>query len=109
VASGKLAAPTLLRGTATASQNLGAPLRPDVLDALRTMMRDVVTSGTATGLRNLPDVRGKTGTAQFGDGTNSHGWFVGYAGDLAFSVLLVGAGSSTPAVKVADRFLKVLG
>lgn len=109
VASGKLVAPTLLRGTPTVSQNLGAPLRPDVLDALRTMMRDVVTAGTATGLRNLPDVRGKTGTAQFGDGTNSHGWFVGYAGDLAFSVLLVGAGSSTPAVKVADRFLKVLG
>jgi beta-lactamase class D len=109
VSSGKLVAPTLLRGTPTASQNLGAPLRPDVLDALRVMMRDVVTTGTATALRNLPAASGKTGTAQFGDGTNSHGWFVGYSGDLAFAVLLVGAGSSTPAVKVADRFLKALG
>jgi cell division protein FtsI/penicillin-binding protein 2 len=108
VRSGRLIAPTLLRGTPTAARNVGAPLRPDVLDSLRVMMRDVVTAGTATGLRNVPDVSGKTGTAQFGDGTNSHGWFVGYAGDLAFSVLLVGAGSSTPAVKVADRFLKAL-
>jgi beta-lactamase class D len=109
VQSGRIPTPTLLRGTPTPTQNLGQPLRQDVLDALRSMMRDVVTSGTATALRPLPDVRGKTGTAQFGDGTQSHGWFVGYQGDLAFSVLLVGGGSSKPAVDAAYRFLKALG
>lgn len=109
VQSGRIPTPVLLRGTATPARNLGQPLRPDVLDSLRSMMRDVVTSGTATALRSLPDVRGKTGTAQFGDGTQSHGWFVGYQGDLAFSVLLVGGGSSKPAVDAADRFLKALG
>jgi len=109
VQSGRIPVPTLLRGTPTPAQNLGQPIKPEVLDSLRSMMREVVTTGTATALRGLPDVHGKTGTAQFGDGTNSHGWFVGYQGDLAFAVLLVGAGSSKPAVEASDRFLKSLG
>ncbi|WP_091628174.1 penicillin-binding transpeptidase domain-containing protein [Amycolatopsis saalfeldensis] len=105
VQAGKAPVPTLVRGQPSKATDVGPPLRPDVLDALRSMMRDVVTEGTATGLRGLPDVRGKTGTAQFGDGTHSHGWFVGYQGDLAFAVLLTDAGSSKPAVEAADRFL----
>ncbi|HEV7979550.1 penicillin-binding transpeptidase domain-containing protein [Amycolatopsis sp.] len=109
VQSGRISVPTLLRGTPTPAQNLGQPVKPEVLDSLRSMMREVVTTGTATALRGLPDVHGKTGTAQFGDGTNSHGWFVGYQADLAFAVLLVGAGSSKPAVEASDRFLKSLG
>lgn len=80
-----------------------------MLDALRGMMREVVTDGTATLLKPLPDVRGKTGTAQFGDGTRSHGWFVGYTGDLAFAVLTTDAGTSRPAVEAAQRFLTGLG
>ena len=51
----------------------------------------------------------KTGTAQFGDGSRSHGWFVGYRGDLAFAVLLTDAGSSKPAVQAAHRFLAGIG
>ena len=38
-------------------------------------------------------------------GGADHGWFVGYRGDLAFAVLLPGAGSSTPAVQATARFL----
>ncbi|QFU87547.1 penicillin-binding transpeptidase domain-containing protein [Amycolatopsis sp. YIM 10] len=106
VASGRIPVPSLLRGAATEAKNLGAPVRPEVLDALRGMMREVVT-GTA--LRDLPEVRGKTGTAQYGDGSNAHGWFVGYSGDLAFAVLLTGAGSSGLAVEAAHRFLTGLG
>ncbi|GAB2783721.1 penicillin-binding transpeptidase domain-containing protein [Amycolatopsis magusensis] len=106
VASGRIPVPSLLRGGVTEAKNLGAPVRPDVLEALRGMMREVVT-GTA--LRDLPDVRGKTGTAQFGDGSDAHGWFVGYSGDLAFAVLLTGAGSSGLAVEAAHRFLTALG
>jgi hypothetical protein len=33
---------------------------------------------------------------------------VGYRGDLAFAVLLVGAGSSSPAVVVAGNFLRAV-
>ncbi|MEV6908255.1 penicillin-binding transpeptidase domain-containing protein [Amycolatopsis sp. NPDC051071] len=109
VQSGKVPVPTLVRGMAATSSGLGKPIRPEVLDAVRAMMREVVTDGTATLLKPLPDVRGKTGTAQFGDGTHSHGWFVGYTGDLAFAVLLTDAGTSKPAVEAAQRFLTGLG
>jgi beta-lactamase class D len=76
-----------------------------VLTSLRTMMREVVTSGTATGLADSGLVYGKTGTAQFGSGTQAHGWFVGYRGDIAFAVLLEDANDSRPAVTLAAQFL----
>jgi cell division protein FtsI/penicillin-binding protein 2 len=72
------------------------------------MMREVVTAGTARALAGSGEVYGKTGTAQFGDGTRSHGWFVGYRGDLAFAVLVVDAGSSAPAVQTAARLLAAI-
>ena len=105
VQAGHVPTPTVVRGMPASASGVGEPLKPEVLDTLRGMMREVVLSGTATGLRDLADVRGKTGTAQYGDGTHSHGWFVGYAGDLAFAVLLTDAGSSKPAVQAAHRFL----
>ncbi len=76
------------------------------------MMRQVVLSGTATGLAGQGEVYGKTGTAEFGTGTppDSHGWFVGYQlggpqGDIAFAVLVEAGQSSSVAVQVADAFL----
>ncbi len=43
-------------------------------------MRQTITDGTATMLKNLPvAVAGKTGTAQFGGSDNVHSWFVAYA------------------------------
>ncbi|OZM70228.1 penicillin-binding protein [Amycolatopsis antarctica] len=109
VSAGRTPVPTLIRGMPAEASGLGAPLRPEVLTALRSMMREVVTGGTAGALAQLPGVHGKTGTAQFGDGTGSHGWFVGYDDDLAFAVLLVGGGTSAPAVDAAHRFLTGLG
>ncbi|NIJ13559.1 cell division protein FtsI/penicillin-binding protein 2 [Saccharomonospora amisosensis] len=108
VAPGKTPVPSLVSGQRTEATKLGEPLKPEVLKALRGMMREVVTDGTARQLSDLPGVHGKTGTAQFGDGSNAHGWFAGYSGDVAFSVLLVGAGSSKPAVQVSERFLEQL-
>jgi cell division protein FtsI/penicillin-binding protein 2 len=109
VQAGKVPTPSIVKGMPATTQNVGDPPSDDVLGALRGMMREVVTAGTATGLRDLPDVAGKTGTAQFGDGSRSHGWFVGYRGDLAFAVLLTEAGSSKPAVQAAHRFLAGIG
>jgi cell division protein FtsI/penicillin-binding protein 2 len=87
-----------------------------VLDALRPMMREVVLSGTATGLADRGEVYGKTGTAEFGSNTppDAHGWFMGHQlrgpqGDIAFAVLVEGGGSSSVAVGVADAFLGALG
>jgi len=83
-----------------------------VIEALRSMSREVVTSGTATALADLPGaVAGKTGTAEFGTGDPppAHAWFVGYRGDLAFAVFVEGGQSSaTTAVPLAQRFLTLL-
>ncbi|MEU0536389.1 penicillin-binding transpeptidase domain-containing protein [Amycolatopsis tolypomycina] len=109
VQAGKVPSPSIVKGMPATTENVGDPPSQEVLDALRPLMREVVTAGTATGLRDIPDVAGKTGTAQFGDGSRSHGWFVGYRGDLAFAVLLTDAGSSKPAVQAAHRFLAGVG
>lgn len=109
VASGKMPVPSLLRGRETKVDHTPTAPAPTVLEPLRAMMREVVESGTAPQLKPYGDVRGKTGTAQFGDGTNSHGWFVGYRGDVAFATLLLGTNSSAPAVDASARFLAALG
>jgi hypothetical protein len=109
VAHGSMPTPTLIRGSQTKADARPEPPSPQALEQLRPMMREVVTAGTATQLGGSGDVAGKTGTAQFGDGTRSHGWFVGYRGDLAFAVLLTDAGASAPAVEVARAFLANAG
>ncbi|HEY3749102.1 MAG TPA: penicillin-binding transpeptidase domain-containing protein [Pseudonocardiaceae bacterium] len=76
-----------------------------VLAELRPMMREVVTEGTGTGLAHSGTVYGKTGTAQFGNGDEANGWFVGYRGDFAFVVFLAGANDSHPAVTLGATFL----
>ncbi|WP_225978294.1 penicillin-binding transpeptidase domain-containing protein [Gandjariella thermophila] len=106
VARGTMPMPTLLRGQAARADASPPPVPQPVLNSVRQMMREVVAYGTATHVKDIPDVAGKTGTAQFGDGVHSHGWFVGFRGDLAFAVLLLGADSSTPAVDVAGAFLR---
>lgn len=105
VKAGKTPVPSLLAGEKTKASDLGEPLPAKHAKALRGMMRKVVTDGTATQLADLSGVHGKTGTAQYGDGKKSHGWFAGFQDDLAFAVLIVGGDSSKPAVGVAHRFL----
>lgn len=79
-----------------------------VVASLRTMMRAVVTSGTATGLKSYGEVFGKTGTAEIND-DSAHGWFVGYRGDLAFATLVVNGSSSKTAINVTGQFLGAVG
>jgi cell division protein FtsI/penicillin-binding protein 2 len=108
-AHGATPTPTLIRGQRTTSNTPPQPLPQPVLDQLRTMMRAVVTQGTARSLGDVGQVYGKTGTAQFGPtGTNTHGWFVGYRGDMAFAVLVTDAGSNKPALDVAHQFLSTV-
>lgn len=106
LASGTLRTPSLLADQPGTADQQPAALDPGVAAQVTAMMREVVTSGTASALADVPGLAGKTGTAQFGDGTQSHGWFVGIQGDLAFAVLVVGGGSSEPAVQAAGRFLR---
>ncbi len=52
----------------------------DDIRIIQEGMRQTVTDGTATMLKALNvEIAGKTGTAQFGGGTNVHSWFVSYA------------------------------
>jgi beta-lactamase class D len=105
VQAGKPVTPKLWRGMDThVDTGYQAPPKT-VLGPLRSMMREVVTDGTATALEHSGSVYGKTGTAQFGDGSHAHGWFTGYRGDLAFAVLTEDAGSSKLAVTVSAEFL----
>ncbi|SHG09623.1 Cell division protein FtsI/penicillin-binding protein 2 [Streptoalloteichus hindustanus] len=109
VARGSMPTPVLLRGVETKVDTRPDAPPPAVLEAVRAMMRAVVTEGTGMRLASVPEVHGKTGTAEVGDGTRSHGWFVGYRGDLAFATLVVDAGDSTPALDVTAKFLSSTG
>lgn len=106
VAAGKLPTPTLVSGTKTVADQQPPPLSSSVVEQLQTMFKATVSDGTAEALKNIGGVGGKTGTAQYGDGTNSHGWFVGTNKDMAFAVLLVGGQASKNAVSTAGDFLR---
>jgi len=82
---------------------------PDVMNVVQEGMRQVVTEGTAQPLKDLPiEVAGKTGTAQFGTGDQTHGWFVSFAPydnpQIAMAVLVEGGGEGfTSAVPVTKE------
>jgi hypothetical protein len=87
------------------------PLPPAVASGLRSLMRSAVTDGTgaAADLTGAP-VAGKTGTAETGDPSRTHAWFVGYRNGLAFSVFVErGESGGRTAAPVAARFLRALG
>ncbi|MEV6596873.1 penicillin-binding transpeptidase domain-containing protein [Actinoplanes sp. NPDC051346] len=90
----------------------GPPLAESSVTPLRTMMREVVTAGTGEALRDVPGdpVYGKTGTAEFANGSaETHAWFIGWQGDLAFAVMVQkGGAGAEAAVPVAERFLKAV-
>jgi Cell division protein FtsI/penicillin-binding protein 2 len=87
------------------------PMSPDEASYIGKMMRYVVTDGTGTKLKNLPQkVAGKTGSADHGEGS-AHAWFVGYAPynnpQIVVSVIVenVGTGSDY-AVPIAKKILE---
>jgi cell division protein FtsI/penicillin-binding protein 2 len=109
VGSGTWHAPRLVVDP-TEPPDAGIPLSKKKDTALKKLMREVVTSGTGTGLRSTPggDVAGKTGTAEYGndDPPKTHAWFTGFQGDIAFAVVVEdgGTGAET-AVPLVKRFL----
>jgi len=110
VARGKFQQPKVVLDPAPANPAADGPaLDPAAVEPLRAMMREVVTKGTGTDLRRTPGgpVFGKTGTAEFENGSKeTHAWFVGWQGDIAFAVMVQkgGAGADT-AVPIVSRFL----
>jgi cell division protein FtsI/penicillin-binding protein 2 len=107
--SGTWRPPVLVTSPAPAQAASPHKLPPSILTALRPMMRAVVTRGTAAGVGFPPGVYGKTGTAEYGSGSNppSHAWFIGYRGNLAFAVLVEGGGVGADAsAPIANAFLR---
>jgi cell division protein FtsI/penicillin-binding protein 2 len=104
-------------GSSSNDSGGGEPARsPDPLDAevagtLRTLMRQVVSEGTAAQAGLPAGVAGKTGTAEFGTGDPlpTHAWFIGFRGDLAFVVIVEDGGvGGRVAAPAAARFLRRL-
>ncbi|MCE0537288.1 hypothetical protein LWF15_17440 [Kineosporia rhizophila] len=99
----------------TASAETSAEVEPVKLDAaaaktLRSLMRGVVTNGTATALKGVPGgpVSGKTGTAEYGSDVppRTHAWFTGFQGDIAFAVVVEDGGfGAETAVPLVKKFL----
>ena len=85
---------------------------PSGADAqLKSMMREVVTSGTAAGAGLPSGTIGKTGTAEYGSGPKppTHAWFAGVRGDVAMSVVVEGGGfGGEKAAPIAAKFFKAL-
>lgn len=103
IANGSTPVPRLISGEETTIDGAHPLITPEMVEGLRGMMRDVVTSGTATRIADQGEVYGKTGEAEVDGG--SHAWFVGYRGDIAFATLVVRGGSSDNAVAVTrDMF-----
>ncbi|SEK28775.1 penicillin-binding transpeptidase domain-containing protein [Rhodococcus maanshanensis] len=103
IANGSTPVPTLISGEETKIEGAHPPISREMVEGLRGMMRDVVTSGTATRIADQGEIYGKTGEAEVDGG--SHAWFVGYRGDIAFATLVVRGGSSDNAVAVTrDMF-----
>ncbi|MEV5410087.1 penicillin-binding transpeptidase domain-containing protein [Thermopolyspora sp. NPDC052614] len=109
VADGSWRPPTLV--ASPERKGTPKPLPDGVAERLRPMMRAVVTRGTAA-KAGLPEgTAGKTGTAEFGTGPklNTHAWFIGYRGNLAFAVVVEGGGGGgAVAAPVAAKFLRGL-
>ncbi len=114
VARGSYVPPALVTSPAPEGQDrTPSPLDEKAVADLRTVLRSVVTEGTATALAGAPGgpVFGKTGTAEFGTATppKTHAWFTGYQGDIAFAVLVEeGRSGGSVAAPIARSFLTAL-
>ncbi|MEY8577504.1 penicillin-binding transpeptidase domain-containing protein [Corynebacteriaceae bacterium 6-324] len=108
VANGSTPVPTLVSTEETKVSETVEPPSEHVINELRSMMRQTVTSGTAAGMQAQGEIFGKTGEAEINQG--SHAWFTGYRADddIAFATLVVLGGGSETAVSITDSFFQNL-
>ena len=114
VARGSAIAPALVTDPVSEEANrTPKPLDAKTVAQLRDLTAAVVERGTGQVLKGTPGapVHGKTGTAEFGSKNppQTHAWFVGYQGDVAFAVLVEeGRSGGTVAAPLAKKFLTAL-
>jgi cell division protein FtsI/penicillin-binding protein 2 len=112
IARGSFVDPTLVDPAADTAVEVPAPVAD--LAVVRDLMRRVATDGTASALADVPGepVHAKTGTAEYGTEVppRTHGWTIGFQGDVAFAVLVEdGVSGARSGVPVAEAFLRGLG
>jgi cell division protein FtsI/penicillin-binding protein 2 len=113
VDSGTTRMPVIVDGAPDASV-APQPVPTAVADDLRLMMGHVVASGTAAGTGLPPTTHAKTGTAQYGTGTNLKidAWLMGYDGDIAFAIVVQNSGGANGGPldgPIIAKFLDALG
>lgn len=116
VAAGQTVVPHLLAPEADhplPTAGTSKPLTADEAQALRALMRAVVTEGSGQFLADLPgEIGAKTGTAEYGepaaDGSlPTHTWMIAAHGDLAVAVFVeTGASGSQTAGPILEDFLR---
>jgi len=114
IQAGTTVVPRLLETVAVEVPAEATPLAPAEAEALRGMLRGVVTAGSGSGLLDVPGapVLAKTGTAEFDlDGERLlHAWMVAAQGDLAVAVYVdVGESGSRTAGPLLEEFLRASG
>ena len=109
MADGRWRAPRLL---ASDGWRAGHALPSSERDTLRSLMRLVVTEGSGTALAGVGgEVRGKSGTTEFGGGDPppTHAWFIAFRDDVAVAVLVErGRSGGSVAAPLAARFFAAL-
>ncbi|GAA4958993.1 hypothetical protein GCM10023205_22260 [Yinghuangia aomiensis] len=105
--TGEFHQPVLVRGGPVYSTK--AKLPRSVTTAIRGMMADCATSGTAKDVfRGIPGVGAKTGTAEKG-GDTTDGWMVAYRGKIAVAAYAPGGASGSKAAGPAvAEFLRAV-
>jgi cell division protein FtsI/penicillin-binding protein 2 len=108
VDSGSLHAPTVLAGTTGPAATADTPLDASSMSALRGLMWGAVHSGAAHAA-SVPgaSVYGQVGLTNVGSSWLS--WFVGYRGDVAFTIIEAGRTAHLSAASLAGAFLSALG
>lgn len=99
--------------TRTPEPDATAPLTTAEAEALRSMMRSVVTDGGGEFLQDVPgaEVIAKSGTAQYGSGDElaNHAWMIAGYGDLAVAVFVeTGDFGSTTSGPLLEDFLRAV-
>jgi cell division protein FtsI/penicillin-binding protein 2 len=111
VDSGVWRSPVLVTKPSDGAASIKSPLTPGALTSLRALMREAVTSGSAksANVSGAP-VYGQTARVQTGSGRGAQwqSWFVGYRGDVAFTVLTSSQSSEVSASALAAQFLSAL-
>jgi cell division protein FtsI/penicillin-binding protein 2 len=114
VQAGQTVVPRLLESMPVEVPASAAPLAAGEADALRAMLRQVVTAGSGTALLDVPGppVLAKTGTAEFDRNGERllHAWMVAAQGDLAVAVYVdVGESGSRTAGPILEALLRAAG